>query len=148
MINQKDCEKLIKKTHYWNNGKTTICILTLDSGFEIVGTSSILDKSEFDIEIGKKYAKKEAVEKIIEYEAYKKQPLVNRELDDAFRFREDQNYIRSLLKKGKHFFELEENEIEGITKVVFDQRDLNEEQYNKLSLIPSNNCYIEFQTRF
>lgn len=65
--------QLIKLTHYWNNGKTTICILTLINGFEVVGTSSVVDSTQFDEKIGNKIAYDNAINKIWELEGYRLQ---------------------------------------------------------------------------
>lgn len=44
--------------------KTTICLVTMDSGFEIVGTSACLDADAFNNEIGNEYALKDALNKL------------------------------------------------------------------------------------
>jgi hypothetical protein len=64
-------ENLIIGEEFFTNGKTTICFLHISSGFQIIGTSSIVDISKFDFEIGKKYAKEDAMSKLSELEAYK-----------------------------------------------------------------------------
>jgi len=61
---------IIVKEEYFSTGKTTICVLTLKNNFEVVGTSAPVDKNNFDEEIGKKYAKEKAINKIWELEAY------------------------------------------------------------------------------
>jgi len=53
--------------------KTTICLVTLKNGFELVGTSACVDAANFDEAIGQKWAKKMAVDKITELEGYKLQ---------------------------------------------------------------------------
>lgn len=64
---------IIEKDEYFNNEKTTVCILTLKNGFEVVGTSGVVDKSNFDEGIGREFAKKKAIEKIWELEGYRLQ---------------------------------------------------------------------------
>lgn len=72
-ITLESIETIIAKEDYWNNGKTTVCILTLDSGFEVVGTSGVVDKSNFNEEIGNKFAREKAIDKIWELEGYRLQ---------------------------------------------------------------------------
>ena len=62
----------IKEVNYirFENARTTICQITLKNGFEVVGTSCCDDMTEFDINLEKKYAYDNAIEKISEYEAY------------------------------------------------------------------------------
>jgi len=50
--------------------KTTICFLTLQNGFEIVGTSACVDPANFDEEKGRYWARKEAFNKIWPLEGY------------------------------------------------------------------------------
>lgn len=72
-VTLESIEALIVKENYWNNGKSTICILTLENGFEVIGTAGIVDKTNFDEEIGKKFAKEKAIEKMWELEGYRLQ---------------------------------------------------------------------------
>lgn len=53
--------------------KTTVVILKLKNGFEVVGTSGCVDPKNYDHEIGKKYARERAIQKVWELEAYKLQ---------------------------------------------------------------------------
>lgn len=46
--------------------KTTLALLTLPNGFEIVGTSACIDPSSYNEEIGAEYAKKRVVDKLWE----------------------------------------------------------------------------------
>lgn len=50
--------------------KTTVCLLTLDNGYEVVGTSAVVDPSNFDYEIGKKYALEDAYRKLGQIEGF------------------------------------------------------------------------------
>jgi hypothetical protein len=55
---------LIKDKTYLRIGKkTTICMLTLDNGYEIIGTSACVDPSNFDYTIGKQCAEEDAMNK-------------------------------------------------------------------------------------
>lgn len=52
----------VKKADFAKVGeKTTVCLLTLSNGFEIIGTSACVDPKMFDATIGKEYALKEAL---------------------------------------------------------------------------------------
>ena len=44
--------------------KTTVCLITLDNGFEVVGTSHCINPSDFDLTIWEKVAYDNAVEKL------------------------------------------------------------------------------------
>ena len=50
--------------------KSTVCCLTLKSGFEIVGSSSPLRHEEYNQEIGEELAYNEAIKKLCDSEAY------------------------------------------------------------------------------
>ena len=49
---------------------TTICQLTLQNGFVVVGTSACIDKNSFSKEIGEQEAYKNALDKVWELEGY------------------------------------------------------------------------------
>lgn len=64
-ITETDVEAAIEKEEYGTLGvKTTFCLITLKNGFELVGTSACVDPNNYDIEVGKPYARKKAVEYI------------------------------------------------------------------------------------
>jgi len=65
---QKDVDNAIVLEQYLRGGhKTVICVLVLTSGFEVVGTSGVVDPKEYDFAIGKEEAKKNAVNKVWEH---------------------------------------------------------------------------------
>lgn len=53
--------------------KTTICLIKLKNGFEIVGTSACVDPKDFNQELGKKFALERAIEKLGELDGFYKQ---------------------------------------------------------------------------
>ena len=53
--------------------KTTICLLTLANGFEIVGTAACVDPKDFDFNLGKTLAHNNALDKLGEYQGLLKQ---------------------------------------------------------------------------
>ena len=72
MINAK-----IDKEQYFKAGeKTTVCVLTLRNGFEIVGSSACVDPENFDLEVGQKWARKDAVDQVEKLEGYALQSIL------------------------------------------------------------------------
>lgn len=71
-LTQDDVLGAIKKEDYTvlNDGRTTICQLTLQNGFTVIGVSACVDPKNFDKEIGQNIAKDNAVEKVWELEGY------------------------------------------------------------------------------
>jgi len=61
-INSVEYEKLGKKT--------TVCLLTLTNGYEIVGVSACVDPENYVAEIGEEIAFKEAINKLWALEGY------------------------------------------------------------------------------
>lgn len=53
--------------------KTTVCLLTAKNGFEIVGTSACVDPKNFNEEIGRFYALKDALDKLDEVVGFYRQ---------------------------------------------------------------------------
>lgn len=52
------------------NGRTTVCQLTLENGFTVEGYSACVDSSEFNLDLGRKYAFDDAMNKIWPLEGY------------------------------------------------------------------------------
>jgi hypothetical protein len=52
------------------DGRTTLCILSLENGYTITGKSACVMASEFDLVLGRKYARENAVEQIWPLEGY------------------------------------------------------------------------------
>ena len=71
-LTQDDVLGAIKKEDYTvlNDSRTTICQLTLQNGFTVIGVSACVDPKNFDKEIGQNIAKDNAVEKVWELEGY------------------------------------------------------------------------------
>lgn len=61
--------------------KTTVCVITLPNGFEVVGTSACVDPKNYDHEVGTKYAKQRAIDKIWELEGYRLQSNIMENLE-------------------------------------------------------------------
>ena len=86
-ITKEQIESIISKVDYQIMGeKTTICVLTLNNGFEVVGQSACVDPHNFDKGLGEKYAYENAFEKVWELEGYWLQSQLHqaKHLDDMF----------------------------------------------------------------
>ena len=62
----------IRKSEYLilPDGRTTLCMLTLENGYTIRGESSCVSIENFNVALGEKYAYENAVEKIWPLEGY------------------------------------------------------------------------------
>jgi hypothetical protein len=65
-ITKEFLESVIKGVQYLENGKTTIAILELNNGFQVIGTASVVDEDNFHPEIGERIAYEDAFEKLWE----------------------------------------------------------------------------------
>ena len=52
------------------DGRTTLCMLVLENGFTINGTSACVDAANFDINLGRRYAHEDAIRQIWPLEGY------------------------------------------------------------------------------
>lgn len=67
----EEIQHTIKSVNYHHIGKkTTVCLITLKNGYEIVGTSGCVDPENYDAGIGEKIAYENAQNKIWELEGY------------------------------------------------------------------------------
>lgn len=55
--------------------KTTVCLLTLGNGFEIVGTSACVDPAAFNSDIGNHFALVDAIHKLDELAGFYRQQV-------------------------------------------------------------------------
>lgn len=58
----KDC-----KYHHFDGTTVTVCLLTLDNGFIIVGKSACVDPTKFNIDTGKRLARNDAIDQCWSY---------------------------------------------------------------------------------
>lgn len=73
-LTQSDIENSIKSESYFQAGKkTTVCVLTLQNGFEVIGSSACVNPDDFNMETGKPYARERALNKVWELEGYRQQ---------------------------------------------------------------------------
>lgn len=62
---------LAEQYHVFPGTTLTICALTLENGFQVVGESACADPANFDEEIGRKIARENARNKIWALEGYR-----------------------------------------------------------------------------
>lgn len=61
----EDIENNIAKEEYLKVGtKMTVCLLTLKNGHEVIGYAGCVDPTNYDIEIGKVYAREKAIDEV------------------------------------------------------------------------------------
>ena len=71
-LTKENLESLIAKKEFIRHGETlTICVVTLHSGFQLLGQSACIDPTNFDAAIGEQIAYDDAVEKMWELEGYR-----------------------------------------------------------------------------
>lgn len=63
--------------------KTTVCLLTLTNGFEIIGTSACVNPADFDANIGKEYALKEALKHMDGHVGFYRQVKLHQEQNNG-----------------------------------------------------------------
>lgn len=71
-ITQVDVDNNIKDVWYTfpPGGRMTICVLTTQSGFQVVGKSSCVNIEEFDQSLGMKYSREVAEEVLWDFMSY------------------------------------------------------------------------------
>lgn len=64
-VTEEEIKAAIRKKEFilLPDGRTTICMLTLDNGFTVRGESSCVDKKNYDQDLGEEYAYKDAFSK-------------------------------------------------------------------------------------
>lgn len=63
--------KIVKEQfHVFDGTQLTVCVLTLENGFNVTGESACASPENFDKEIGKKIARDNAINKIWSLEGY------------------------------------------------------------------------------
>ena len=63
-ITKDDIKKRIGAVDFTNNGLMTICVITLDNGFKVVGTSNCVSKENFNPQIGETLAHNNAFDQL------------------------------------------------------------------------------------
>ena len=71
-LTASDIHAAIANTAYFvmPDGRTTICQLTLNNGYTLLGTSSCVSAANFNQALGEKYAYEKAFDKVWELEGY------------------------------------------------------------------------------
>lgn len=71
-VTYDDVVESIRSTDYSRLGeRTTLCTLTLDNGFTVVGSSTTVDVEHFDTELGNTAAYNHAVRRVWGYLAFR-----------------------------------------------------------------------------
>jgi hypothetical protein len=69
--------------HQFPGTTVTVCLLTVLNGFSVLGQSACVNMSDFDAEMGRKYAKEDAINQLWRLEGYlAKQRLFEKGLAD------------------------------------------------------------------
>lgn len=84
-VTEEDVKAAIKEEVFvvMPDGRTTICQLTLVNGFTVRGESSCVYIENFDAEVGKDIARKQATNKVWQLEAYL---LAQRRHEESLRY--------------------------------------------------------------
>lgn len=71
-LTQEHIERLVKSEQYhrFDDTTVTVCCLTLENGYGVVGESACVDPTMFNEEIGKIEARKSAIDKVWMLEGY------------------------------------------------------------------------------
>lgn len=73
-----DAAIVSEQYHIFPGTTTTVCCLTLQNGFTVVGNGAAVSMANFDQEIGRKAAREDARDKVWELEGYRlKQQLAD-----------------------------------------------------------------------
>ena len=68
-VELKDVERAIKKKEFTvlQDGRTTVCLITMDNGFTVRGESSCVFGENFVAELGEKYSYQRALDQVWAY---------------------------------------------------------------------------------
>lgn len=75
-ITRQEIDDMVNKAtfqyHHFEGTTTTVCLLTLQSGFSVVGSSACISPDDFNPTIGRSEAVKHAANKLWELEGYRR----------------------------------------------------------------------------
>lgn len=77
-VTKEYLESIVLGKAFFHTEKTTVCILTLQNGFEVVGMSGVVDKSKFDRQTGEGFAYEDAFNQLWKLEGYVLQYELNK----------------------------------------------------------------------
>lgn len=64
-VTMEDVENSIASEEYLTVGKkTTVCLITMKNGYEVVGTSACVCAENYSEEVGKPYARERAIQQV------------------------------------------------------------------------------------
>ena len=77
-------EIIVSETYHKIGSKTTVCLLTLKNGFEVIESSSCVCALNYDHGLGKKFSRERAVQKVWELEGYLLQQAQHEATEENF----------------------------------------------------------------
>jgi hypothetical protein len=69
-VTKEGIEAKLREASYAVIGTSTVCVLTLENGFRVVGHSAPADARNFDKDVGERYAYEDAFRQIWQLEGY------------------------------------------------------------------------------
>lgn len=73
-VTEQVIDDMIAKTEFHKLGrKTTVCLLTLENGFEVVGSAACVNPEEYDREVGERLALEDARDEVWALAGYRQQ---------------------------------------------------------------------------
>jgi len=78
-----DNEIVSEAFHVFEGTTTTVCCLTLQNGYNVIGTSAAASLENFDEEIGKKLARERAREQIWALAGYELKSILSGRFDES-----------------------------------------------------------------
>lgn len=70
-VSPDDLVALLESEEFIKVGKKmTVCLLTLKNGHEIIGTAGCVDPANFDLEVGSRIARDDAIDQLWALEGY------------------------------------------------------------------------------
>ena len=73
IVTTERIKSAIDYIEYFDAGKTTICVVTLTNGYQVVSTSACVDKETYNLNKGKSIALEKAIKKIEDLETHRLQ---------------------------------------------------------------------------
>lgn len=69
-VTEEHIDSLIEDVDYLYSGTTTVCLITVRNGFRFIGTSTPADPTNYDKQVGERYAYENAFKQIWTHEGY------------------------------------------------------------------------------
>lgn len=71
-VTEEQMEDKVLGEKYWEVEETrvTVCVIILKNGYSIVGSSACVNQDDYDVSLGRKYARRDAMDKLWSLEGY------------------------------------------------------------------------------